>query len=218
MAGSFIPGLGTAAGAALGGAAGGAAGGLIDHSGTMGTLLGAAGGGLGGYMGAGGGLSALAGSEAADTVATGAAADSAAAGNPFGAPAMQGPTQSGMPLQTAMSAEGPTSTGEPLGSALAGGAKSTGGSPSASPTNAQLYKTGMSAGLGASVGSLLSPPQEPKNDKSAAFGKPMPPLNPNFNAMLGNHNSSTFSMNGYNPYSVAQGQGYNFYSPNGNGT
>jgi hypothetical protein len=47
----------------------------------------------------------------------------------------------------------------------------------------------------------------------------MPPINPNFNSLLGNGNMSRPGFNGFNPYtSVTQpGQNFNFYSPQAQG-
>lgn len=79
---------------------------------------------------------------------------------------------------------------------------------------------GLGAGLGSAVGSMLTPPPQTSGTPNLppGFNNPMPPMNPSFNHMLGNNNSSRIGFNGYNPFAVATGQQpYNFYSPTGNG-
>lgn len=170
---------------------GGAAGSFIPG---LGTGLGAAiGGGLGGA--AGGMIDKTGGMNTALSALGGAAGGYLAGGgglNPASAP-MQGPTLSGAPLD----------------------ATPFGGTP---PSAMGALRTGMGAGLGSAVGGMLTPPNQ---DNSAAsppgFNNPMPPLNRNFNALLGNGQSSHASFNGYNPFTAATGQPYNIYSPTGNG-
>jgi hypothetical protein len=75
---------------------------------------------------------------------------------------------------------------------------------------ASLLKIGSGAGIGAGLGQAVTPPPA-SSGLPAGFNNPLPPLNPNFNQLLGNSNASTPSFTGYNPYSVATGGGYNFY-------
>jgi hypothetical protein len=228
IGGSFIPGIGTAAGAALGGAVGGAAGGLIDHTGPLGMLLGAAGGGLGGYAGFGGfgslggllGGASGAATGAADVAGTAGAAGSgvagAAAGNaPFGAAAAA--------PSAAQAAASDNVAGWLGGAPTLGGTvpQVTGpvggnlplGAPAASPSWGQLLKGGLLAGTGASLGAAFAPPQGSNYGTPSGFGDPLPALNPNYGQLLGSNQSISPSFAGYNPYTSVAGPnpGFRFY-------
>lgn len=242
IGGSFIPGIGTAAGAALGGAVGGAAGGAMDGDTTAGIGLSALGGAAGGYLGAPSGAAAGA-AGAGVTEASNIGADQAlnAAGNtgiisgagsgagftaaPFGGSAAGGAGAAAGGAGSAGLGSGATSFGGPVSNDLAtqgAGAAAGGGASSSNPFGSWqgAAKTGMYAGLGSSLGGMLAPPPNPSSPSAPSFGNgQMPSLNPNFNSLLGNSNASRPSFGGYNPYASATGnQNYNFYSPNQNGT
>lgn len=188
--------IGGPVGGAIGGALGGGLGGMADKGGTANVLASAAGGGLGGYLGGGG----MSGGEAATPFSAGGGASNAPFGN--GLSAMANPELNTSAAATLAPAQ-----------AAAAGAAGGGGSSYLS-----MLKPGLGAGLGASVGSMVAPPQMPGGGGlPPGFDKGMPPLNPNFNQMLGNGQSSRVSGNGYNPYAAATGKPYNFYSPTGNG-
>jgi hypothetical protein len=75
-------------------------------------------------------------------------------------------------------------------------------------------KQALLAGAGGGIGSMLAPATA-SNPIPASFTNSMPPLNRNYNAILGNANSPTPSFAGYNPIqSVQGGQPYNFYGNN----
>lgn len=197
--------IGGPAGGAIGGALGGGIGGMADKGGTANVLASAAGGGLGGWLG-GGGLSSGAAEGAGATASTSPFSATGAAGNaPFGngLSAMANPE-----LNTSAAAS------------LAPSQAMAGAANAGSPSYLSMLKPGLGAGLGASVGSMVAPPQMPGGGSGLppGFGNSLPPLNPNFNQLLGNGQSSRVSGNGYNPYAAATGQPFNFYSPNGNGT
>jgi hypothetical protein len=161
----------------------------------------AIGGGLGGAAGgmidhtgtANTALSALGG-------AAGGYLSSAGAGAAGAAGALEGPTASGATLDTVASSN-------PFGAGMSAG---------------PALRTGFGAGLGSAVGGLLAPPQESNSSSlPPGFDTKLPGLNPNFNAMLGNGQSSRPNFGNYNPYAAATGGtpgGYNFYSPSGTGS
>lgn len=196
IGGSFIPGIGTAAGAALGGGLGGAAGGAIDHAGPMGTLLGAAGGAAGGYLG-GGGLSDLMGGAAPLTGATPGLTWNPA--NPIGTETLGAGTVN--PFAAAAGAATP-----------AAGASSIGDMLKALPWKAGLY-----AGIGSGVGSSFAPPPSTGGALPSGFNKPMNPVNPNFGQALGSGQASTPTFADYSPYSAVMGPnpGYRFFPTGG---
>lgn len=189
--------IGGPVGGAIGGALGGGLGGMADKGGTANVLASAAGGGLGGYLGGGG----MSGGEAA---------------TPFSASG-GGNAPFGNGLSAMANPELNTSAAATLAPAQAAAAGAAGGGGS---SYLSMLKPGLGAGLGASVGSMVAPPQMPGGANGAlppGFTQGLPPLNPNFNQMLGNGQSSRVSGNGYNPYAAATGKPYNFYSPTGNG-
>lgn len=199
IGGSFIPGIGTAAGAALGGGAGGVAGGLIDHSTPLGTLLGAAGGAAGGYLG-GGGLSDLLGSTAGSAASgAGAAAQGAA-----GAAATNTPF-SGPEAMAARIAAGDSPGG------AADVASQVAVKPSSSIWSQIPWKAAFGAGLGSGLASSFAPPAQQASALPAGFTNPMPPLNPNYGQILGNGQANAPNFQGYNPYTAATVQPFRFY-------
>jgi len=161
----------------------------------LGTGIGAAlGGGLGG---AAGGLVDKTGGANTALSALGGAAGGYLAGGGLNAP-LQGPTATGAALDAT-----------PFGGMTPG------------QTAMQAGKIGLGDGLGSAVGGMLAPPNQPSGGGlPPGFNSPMPALNPAFNSLLGNNQSSRASFGGYNPYAAATGgqAGYNFYSPHGNGT
>lgn len=189
--------IGGPVGGAIGGALGGGLGGAVDKSGTANILASAAGGGLGGYVG-GGGLSDAAGG------ATAADAASPASSTPFG---------------NGMSAMANPELNTSAAASLAP-AQAAAGAANAGPSSSYLsmLKPGLGAGLGSAVGGMVAPPtSSTSNGLPPGFNSPLPPLNPAFNSLLGNGQSSRVSGNGYSPYAAATGSPYNFYSPTGNG-
>lgn len=201
VGGSFIPGIGTAAGAALGGGLGGAAGGAIDKTGIGGILGGAAGGALGGYMGQGGGLASLLGGGASGA-ASGAtdAATTAATNAPLGSP-------TGAAGQTAMAARMAAGDSPAM---IGAGTMPQVAAPS--PTLGSMLKTGGMAGLGASLGSGLGQSFNPATGSNTppGFGDHMPPPNPNM--IVGGRPAGQMpTFTGYNPYTAVTGSPYNFF-------
>lgn len=225
IAGSFIPGFGTAAGAALGGAAGGAAGGLIDKQTPLAIALQALGGAAGGYMGAPGQIdpAQLAAKMTAMTPIGTAGLDPAASALAAGTSA-QAPGASalasggGVPIPPAVSF--PTGAGQ---AAQQTGSSSLLASPfsngSALSNLWQNVKPNLGAGIGAGLGSGLAggfAPQPPPSGPAMGGGGPkMGPINTNFGQLLGSGASSTPNFFGYDPYAAAAGSGYNFYRPPG---
>lgn len=167
---------------------GGAAGSFIPG---LGTGLGAAiGGGLGGIAGG-----AVDHAGAANMLASGlgGAAGGYLSGGGLGGAAQQGPTATGATLDSV--------------------------APYGGSSGMSALKTGLGAGLGSTVGGMLAPAnQSSSSGLPAGFNNPLPALNPAFNQMLGNNQSSKASFAGYNPYAAATGSPYNIYSPGGNGT
>jgi len=81
-----------------------------------------------------------------------------------------------------------------------------------------LMRGGLGAGLGSAVGGILSPPQQgAASQLPPGFNTPRAPVNPQFNSLLGNGQSSSLNTAGYNPYAVASGSPYNFYGASGAG-
>jgi hypothetical protein len=204
VAGTAIggPGVGTA----IGGALGGAAGGVVDHTGAANTLASAAGGGIGGYLGSGG----LSGAALAD----GAAGSEAAAG----APAFSGASTT--PFGNGMSAMANPELNTSAAASLAPSQAASAAQIASAPSYTSMLKPGLSAGFGSALGGMVAPPSTGSETPGLppGFNKGLPPLNRNFNQLLGNGQSSQASFNGYNPYQAASGQPFNVYSPNQNGT
>lgn len=194
--GSFIPGVGTAAGMAIGGAAGGGLGAVVDGGNTTQALLSMLGGAAGGYAG-GGGLSGLFGG--AGGAAAGAAGEAAAAG---------------------LGEVGPTMVADlatPFGTGVVDSGAWDVAKAAAEPSIwSQIPWRGATlAGLGASAGNMLAPAQQQSTGGGVppGFNSPMRPLNTNYNSILGNSNSPTPNFAGYNPYMATTGTGYNFFRP-----
>jgi hypothetical protein len=80
----------------------------------------------------------------------------------------------------------------------------------ATPSLMDRFKMGMGAGTGAAVGGMLAP-QGNTSPLPPGFNNPLPPVNPNFNALRGSNQTSTPSFQGYNPYTSATQGGYSFY-------
>ena len=188
--------LGAAGGAAAAGGLGSAAGSLLGGGNANQALMSGLGGAAGGYFGA----------------------PSGAAGAGSGGPAMISPQpMPNLATPSLGAAEG--------GSGAVGGpgALAT-GIPGPSPGSAGMFgnlgggqmgglKQALYSGLGGGIGSMLAPGTA-SNPIPASFTNSMPPLNRNYNAILGNANSPTPSFAGYNPIqSVQGGQPYNFYAP-----
>lgn len=205
IAGSFIPGLGTAAGAALGGAAGGLAGGAIDHTGPLGMLGGALGGAAGGYFGGGGTMSGL------------------GLGNLFGSAAEAG-------VEGAASA--PASFTEGIANGTAGGINGgadliganglptlppvppVGGAPPVPGTNwQQLLKAGMGAGMGAGMlGGLAGTQPSTQAALPPGFTAPMHPIDKNgVGRLLGNNQSAQPNFTSYDPIAAVSGSPFRFF-------
>ena len=201
--GSFIPGIGTAAGMAAGGALGGAAGGALNGGGIAPIIGGALGGGVGGYAG-GGGFGSLGG--LANTSGAAAANSSPFSSNVPGninamapnAGAVANPELGGA---TGFSPGGPAET-MPSGGGLGG-------------LMGQLKGSSL-AGIGAGLGSALAPVAQ-KSILPPGFNNNLPPTNPQFGALNGSGVANTPSFGGYNPYAAVTqpGGGYTFYKPGG---
>lgn len=213
VAGSFIPGIGTAAGMALGGAAGGAAGGLIDKNPTE-AALGALGGAAGGYLGGSGGISSLFGSGAnaaatgaADAAATGAAG-SAATTAPFGAATGDAATAGQDALAARVAAgDNPAGILNTPGSITSPSAMSAAG-----PSFGQRLMGGLYAGSGAGIGQSFAPQPASTAGVPAGFNTPMSPLNRQYGQLLGSNQANAPQFQGYNPYTSVMGNGtYNFF-------
>jgi len=207
IGGSFIPGIGTAAGMAVGGALGGAAGGLIDKNPSE-AALGALGGGVGGYLGGSGGLSSLFGSganAATGAAATGAATDAATTA-PFGAATGAG-AAAGQDALAARLASGDNPAGILN---VPGSVTST--AAAAGPSWGQRLMGALYAGGGAGVGQSLAP-QTPVDNTPPGFNNPMPPLNRQFGQLLGSNQSNVPNFTNYNPYTSVMGPnpGYSFF-------
>lgn len=213
-AGSFIPGVGTAAGMAIGGAAGGALGAGVD-GGNLGQIaLSGLGGAAGGYVGGGGlgSLGGLVGTEAAGAAA-GAAGEMGAAGasgiagagaaTPFGNAAI---TRMPGSVLSEVGMSAPVVANEGMAGAVA--APSFWDSIKSVP-----WRGATLAGLGSSAGSMLAPTPQQSSSLPPGFNSPMRPLNPNYNAILGNQNNPAPSFQGYNPYTAVTGPGYDFFRP-----
>lgn len=105
----------------------------------------------------------------------------------------------------------PSTAPDPLGVA-----QSAGGFPS-SGTSGPAAGTDWRSGLGAAGGALLGSAMFPKPAAAAGnpdpnFNKPMGPINPNYQALLGNGQSPTPNFAGYNPYTqVMSGRPINLY-------
>lgn len=208
---AIAPGIGTVAGSALGSAAGEAAsGGNLNQDLTAGLESGA-------MSGVGGGLgSSLAGAVGSGAAGSGAAGAAGAGGGtvlPVVPSAAAGNSVSGM-----------EAAGGQIGSAGAGGVGSAGGAGSG------LFghlTTGLGAGrvLGGAIGGAMGaasagPTGKQPSNVPPGFNTPMGPINPNFNQAMGNQNASHVGFNGFNPTQSAQttGQGFNFYSPQAQGS
>lgn len=164
------------------------------------------------------GVGAAGGSALAGGLSGGAS--SAAAGNPtasatpnpfntapLGSPALQGPTASGLPLQSAAAMQGPTTSGLPLSTALSG----------AAPQNGILGQMGslkpaLGAGIGAAIGGSLAPGST-ASILPPGFNNPLPPLNKNFGQLNGSGTTSSPTFQNYNPYTAVAGPnpGFTFY-------
>ncbi len=205
-AGSFIPGIGTAAGMAVGGAAGGALGAGIDGGTPMQALLSGLGGAAGGYVGGGGlgslgglaggaegGVGALTGAEAAAASQVPAAGLNSA--NPFGVGL--NPELGYMGAGAAAPVADPTSASGSLWDAVKGAP----------------WRGAMLSGLGSTAGTMLAPTSPQSSALPPGFNSPMRPLNGNYNTILGNSNNPRPGFEGYNPYAAVTGNGYDFYKP-----
>lgn len=182
-------GLGAPAGAAIGGGLGGAAGGAIDHQTPLGIGLSALGGAAGGYLGAP--------AEAVVGAAPAATAGAGGIGSDAAASALASGAGTAAPNAFAVPAAGSGVSG--IGASL----------KSAMP----YLKGGTYAGVGSALGGALAPPSVSDPLGAAGFKKPLPPLNPNFNALRGSGQVSTPQFAGYNPYAAVSGQnpGFNFF-------
>lgn len=201
--GSFIPGVGTAAGMAIGGGLGGAAGGLVDKRGLTGAALQGLGGAAGGYLG--GALGGAAGGAAS--------VPDAFAGNTMAATG--GAAASDAPFGSAVGAANPFG-----GNTMAALPTAAGGAASATPAAANgisgligsvPWKGALAAGTGSSLAGMLTP--STASPLPPGFNNPLPPVNQSFNAMRGSGQTSIPQFGGYNPYTAVAGPnpGFNFY-------
>jgi hypothetical protein len=213
IGGSFIPGIGTAAGMALGGGLGGVAGGAIDHTGALGMLLGGAGGALGGYAGGGGfgSLGGLLGS--APGAAAGTAADAAGAAGTAGAAAGNAPFGAAGSSAGSVFGSAPQAVTGVAGDAMGPVGGNLPISGAASPSWGQLLKGGLLAGTGASLGAAFAPPPGSNYGQPPGFGTPMPALNKDYGSLLGSNQSASPQFANYNPYAsvVGPNPGFRFY-------
>jgi len=215
VAGSAIaPGIGTVAGGALGSAAGEAAsGGTLNQDLTVGLAS-----GVGSAMAPG------IGAKIGDAVG-GAAAGSAgasAAGSAAGSTLPVIPNAvAGNSLSSAMAAGGGSAAGGMAGAPMG---QVAGAASGASPglLGAITSRQGMQvigSGVGAAMGQNSAGPIATKAPNNSGFNKPFVQPGANFNQIMGNQNASVPSFGGFNAAQQAQQTGgYNFYSPNGNGT
>jgi hypothetical protein len=215
-------------GAAAGAAAGGAAGTAIDGGSPTQDLEVGAASGLGSLAApaVGSKIGSLVGSAAANTAGSAAAstAGTTAADSAVSSGLNAGTMAPSAALGNSVSgaATNAASSGvTPIAGSAAQTATATALQNQSSGLLGQLLSSRtMGAGMGSMYGQSLAGPigKQPSN-LPPGFNNNMAPVNPNFNQALGNQNASTPSFGGYNPTNmVQQGGGFNFYSPNGNGT
>jgi hypothetical protein len=121
-----------------------------------------------------------------------------------------------------------------LGNSLTGAGSNAAAGMAASPVAGSAASATQAPGLlgqlmssrtiGSAVGSAYGvsdagPTGKAPSNEPPGFNTNKGAVNPNFNQAMGNGNASTPSFGGFNPVQQAQqGGGFNFYSPNGNGT
>jgi hypothetical protein len=213
-------------GAAAGSTAGGAAGEAISGGSPTQDLITGAASGLGSLAAPaiGSKLGSLAGSAGAGAAGGSAGAAGGAAAGGAGAAVNSGLSAGTMmpdaALGNSLAGAGSNAAGGMAASPIGGAAAA----PAATQAPGLLGQLMSSRTLGAGVGAMYGqsdagPTGKQPSNLPPGFNNNMAPVNPNFNQALGNQNASTPSFGGYNPTNmVQQGGGFNFYSPNGNGT